>query len=110
MKKGGVGEKRNKIMLISVLLGVLVISAVWIFSGNNDKATTEKECESDRDCVKQRTTCCPCSMGGKEACMSKKNASVFENKLKECGSGLICPALYACQPEKKCGCVEGKCQ
>jgi hypothetical protein len=109
MKKE-VGSRKITFITVIILIIALFIAVFTLLNKNKDNIISEKECETDSDCVKQRTTCCPCSMGGKEVCMSKKNASIFENKIKECGSGLICPALYACEPEKKCGCVDGRCQ
>ena len=70
---------------------------------------SDKECEKDSDCVLQQTTCCSCSMGGQEVCMSKQNASDYQEKLNDCQKDILCAAVYNCK-ESKCSCVNGKCQ
>ena len=67
----------------------------------------EGECSGDEDCVLQQVTCCPCNMGGKVECMTKKEAEKWREKLRNCGK-VMCIALYNCK-NISCKCVEGKC-
>jgi hypothetical protein len=67
-------------------------------------------CKKDSDCIVQQVTCCPCSMGGKEECMSKTNASYWKEKLaEECEEDIVCPAVYRCMGIE-CKCIEGNCK
>lgn len=63
-------------------------------------------CESDADCVKVQTTCCPCSMGGKEECANKAHSDSL--KPRNCRKDIACVALYACSIGE-CKCVKNKC-
>ena len=98
-----------KFWMIIVLVLVL-ISFLWFISQRYDERG-DSFCDIDEDCVKVQTTCCPCSMGGEEICVSKSEVEVYENKIKEeCNeSGIICPAVYNCD-DKDCECVDGICQ
>ncbi len=98
-------KKLKKFFVPFVILFVIVLSILTFKIFFLDK----RECITDSDCVKQRTTCCSCSMGGKEMCMSKKNASYWrETLVEECKDIGMCIALYNCE-ETGCLCQSGKC-
>ncbi|MEM4152724.1 MAG: hypothetical protein QXK80_01220 [Candidatus Pacearchaeota archaeon] len=90
-----------------IFIFIATISVIFI---NGQEGCKPQECYSDGDCVKIQTTCCPCNMGGKEACMPRAMAQIYEDKLKKCPSmnELVCTAVYNCKI-KNCSCVNGKC-
>ena len=100
-------EERKKIKKIFFALLILLLISIIIFILVSQK-TVVGECQKDADCVLQQISCCPCEMGGEEACMSRENAIYSEQKLRECPENIVCIALYNCKI-KACKCEEGKC-
>jgi hypothetical protein len=66
------------------------------------------ECSSDGDCVKVQTTCCPCSMGGKEVCVPESQKEKYQINQSECPERQMCAAMYNCN-ENSCDCIQGNC-
>ena len=94
--------------VVLIILGVIIVGA---FIGmQSKKESIEIECSSDSECIKVRTTCCPCSMGGEEICVSSSEEQSYKEKLEEecTNENIACVALYNCKIES-CGCVEGRC-
>jgi len=103
-------NKEVKIMLIIFTIVLVILIGIFIFNFDNAEG---KECDVDSDCVKVQTTCCSCSMGGEEKCVSKDRVEFYEKKLaEECDveGGIICPAVYNCQDDLVCKCNNGKCE
>ena len=99
-------NKKRKVWVFSIVAAVIIILLI-VFVGNNQG--NEKECYSDSDCIKQRTGCCSCKMGGEEVCISKKNLTFWQEKIAQEGKeDMICTAVYNCR-ETSCLCKEGKC-
>ena len=67
-----------------------------------------KNCKIDSDCVKIQTTCCSCSMGGGEKCVSKSEINKYKAELENCSKDLNCPAVYKCKIDK-CICDNRTC-
>lgn len=102
----------NKKGLIGLLVVVflVLIAGFYIFYSltiSNSPIFSDKFCELDSECVKVQTTCCPCSMGGEEDCVSYEKAKEIEKELEGCDD-TFCIALYNCQ-DFRCGCEEGLC-
>ena len=96
-------------IFIVLFIAVIIFFILLYIFISYEKKPEGVDCYSDADCIKQRTTCCSCSMGGTEVCMSEKNATYWREKLvEECNSHIICIALYNCK-ETSCTCREGKC-
>jgi len=93
-------EVRKAVLVIILLLAIILIIFLAYILGY----TKYTECESDSDCVKVQTSCCPCNSGGEEKCFSKE----LVPKQKECEKDLFCIALDNCKIEK-CICEKGKC-
>jgi len=78
----------------AVWVCILVLSVYFLLKSKQ----TDISKEQNVTCVNQQTTCCPCSMGGKEECMIKEEAIRMQGKLeRECGKGIVCVAMYACE-------------
>ena len=104
MKKREVKVDKKIFVLITILLIMTVVIVFWI-----PKETEEGVCRVDSDCVKQQVTCCGCSMGGREECMTKFEATIWKEKLaRECKEDVMCIALYNCK-DTECKCEGGKC-
>ncbi len=132
MKKEVLAKSRNRLkrklrrkiqpQVITIILTVIVILFLgfllnWKISKTYDNqnenlpetAETFYSCKTDSDCIKVRTTCCQCSMGGNEECLSVEGASYYGDKLKkECQNLTLCPAVFNCKI-KSCKCVKGRC-
>ena len=111
MKKVKLKLKQNYwalagIIIVAILL-VIVVLEIKKREFRAANLVNGTECLSNRDCVKQTTSCCGCSMGGNEICVSKQNASIIRSSLEDC-EDVMCLAVYNCQ-ETSCSCKEGKC-
>jgi len=107
-KEIGIKIKHNKKLLFLILI-LLVLLVFTVFMINKKEGIKKKkECLSDEDCIKQQITCCPCSMGGEEKCVSKEEAVYLRRKIEECDKDIFCIASYNCR-EFNCACEEGKC-
>ena len=99
-------NKKRRVWIFSIVAALIIIFLI-VFVGNN--INEKKECSKDSDCIKQRTGCCSCKMGGEEVCTSNKNITLWQEKIKnECKEDMICTAMYNCR-DTKCLCREGKC-
>ncbi len=90
-----------KLLLIIILL--LVGFFAYFYFSEDDLA----ECNNDSDCIKVQTTCCPCSMGGEEECVSEEEALEISKELEDCDDS-FCAAVYNCK-EFDCICLDGEC-
>jgi hypothetical protein len=102
---------RKKWLIVALFVSILLIVNLFLSLDYKVKPIDEINvtlCVTDNDCVKVQTTCCPCSMGGKEKCIASSEKENYQNVLKECSENLICPAIYGCQIES-CSCLEGVC-
>ncbi|MFC1686064.1 hypothetical protein ACFLZZ_03525 [Nanoarchaeota archaeon] len=99
---------RIKGLILIIFAIITIISVVGIIKEYN----TEKQCEVNADCIKVKTTCCPCEAGGQEACIPAIDKEAFEKELsEECNTEeqRACKNLYGCKIES-CSCVKGACQ
>ncbi|MBU3912619.1 MAG: hypothetical protein KKE50_00855 [Nanoarchaeota archaeon] len=106
MKKGVI----LKVLAIAIILGLIAL-----FTGFNMSIFKKfklpdlnKECYKDSDCVKVQTTCCSCSSGGEDKCVSKTEAASYEDELKNCSADNFCAQVYNCNISE-CKCKEGRC-
>ncbi len=93
-------NKRGLIGTI-VIMGILVVAGFFWF-------VEEYNSEEEIKCVKIRTTCCPCNMGGVEKCVLENETEKYEINLSECPEDKVCMAMFNCQIES-CEYVDGKC-
>lgn len=109
MKKEVKIANKNLFLIITILI-VLFVIVFFIFQGEEIEKENEfvVSCETDSDCVKVQTTCCPCNAGGKEECVSASEVEFYEKKLSECPENLICTQVYNCKI-KSCSCINGEC-
>jgi hypothetical protein len=89
-----------------LIIAVILLAAVMFISGINGCEQTISECQSDNDCAKVQTTCCPCSMGGNEECVLKSNLTDYQPN---CQKTPICAAMFNCK-NITCACEDKKCK
>ena len=98
--------KHNKTIFVAIIiLAIITIGLFYIIQQREDDTG---ECRVNADCVKQRTSCCGCTMGGEDVCMSKTNASYWQNKLAGQCNNVMCAAVYNCR-DTDCVCQNNKC-
>ena len=109
VKEERIKLKQNYWALAGIIIVAILLVIVILEIKKREQANIMNgvECFQDSDCVKQATSCCPCSMGGNEICVSKQNASIIQKSLGACGD-MMCLAVYNCK-ETRCLCREGKC-
>ena len=88
-------------MQLKIVLSLVFIVSVLLFVSG---CVEEKKGE----CFKVQTTCCPCSMGGKETCVSEEELPSIQEELKDCPPNLICPTVYTCTITS-CNYIDGEC-
>jgi putative hemolysin len=99
-------NKKALYFAIAMLVVLIFLIIVYIRLGENKENSS---CKIDEDCVLQQTTCCSCSMGGEERCMTKQEAETTQKKLDEdCSEDIMCIAMYNCKVNS-CKCEEGNC-
>jgi hypothetical protein len=101
--------------IILALLAILIVVAIVGFSSTckNNLAVEGSQCTSDSDCVKMKTSCCSCNMGGSEKCVAKNSEDEknYLSILDKCPASkdLFCAAVYRCEISS-CKCNNGQCQ
>jgi hypothetical protein len=97
----------NKKLLYAIFVVFIALIALLIWL--NIAKENQTKCRVDEDCIKQRISCCSCTMGGEEVCMTKQNATLQrESIVKNCQNNIFCTAVFNCK-ETKCLCNKGEC-
>ena len=109
MKKSFKAQLSIYVIIALLIVGsVILMVTVGVNNNNAPGDTNVAECHSGNDCLKVRTSCCSCDMGGEEVCVAKEKASLYQIDQNECSTDIACIALYSCR-EESCGCVSGRC-
>lgn len=103
MKKKALGNISLILTIVFILLFFTIILFVILSFPEKGELI---ECDSNDDCMKVLTTCCPCEMGGIEKCVPRGQRKIYEAK--NCEEHPICIAQYNCNVEE-CKCLEGEC-
>ncbi len=57
------------------------------------------DCKVDRDCILVQDDCCPCSQGGKQRAIPKKNKAAYEkDRKKRCTADTVCTEMMSQDP------------
>jgi len=90
----------------TLVIAIFFLGLILVLVSGQQGCSPRAECLTNDDCVKVQVTCCPCNMGGTEACVPRTLAKVYEDKLKDCPpqNQLVCTALYNCKISN-CSCV-----
>ena len=95
-------------VIIALLIVGAILLAVAAYYSTKDQVEQEVECHDDRDCIKVQTTCCSCSQGGDELCVSKDVAADYKIDMDTCPDDLVCTQVDNCGLGH-CLCVRGSC-
>jgi len=91
------------IVLFSLVAGIYL--ANYLRENRNViQIPTQNACSVDSECEWRITNCCPESAGAKWNCESGKN------KMQECPKSIICPQVLSPKPDRRCVCVQGRCE
>ncbi len=103
-------QKKYIISAIIFLIFILFIIVLILLNKNGQMNEDLIECVSDNDCIKVKTTCCPCQMGGIEKCIPSQLIREYQETLNACPpeGSLMCLAMYNCQISN-CLCIKGRC-
>lgn len=112
IKKTRIMHNKKLFRIIIILIAIFIGLIFFIAQGNKSKNnsapqhTSYKECEKDSDCIKVKTGCCSCNMGGEEKCVPVSEQDKYVAK--KCDLRTMCIAMYACNIES-CACIDNKC-
>lgn len=94
-------KKRTKLRLYVLIfvIAICVILAISVIPSISKFFIGKSSIVSSGDCVKIKTTCCPCNNGGEEKCVLKEDVLKYNEGLKSCpGRGeLICATVFNCK-------------
>ncbi len=117
MVKRGRGKERKikiyhnkKLLFIIILLVITLIVLIYFIrqKESNKENIDFVMCDTDLDCIKIQTTCCPCSASGEEICVSREESEDYFKNLSNCPERMICAQVENCKI-KSCKCVSGEC-
>jgi hypothetical protein len=98
------------VMLVALLTVVFVAEAK---KGHAKAApTSTADCKTDADCVAVSDDCCPCSQGGKQHAIPKKDRAAYEKDLKKRCTDTACTEVMSEDPTctQKPFCAAGICE
>ncbi|MEM4702880.1 MAG: hypothetical protein QXP53_00095 [Candidatus Pacearchaeota archaeon] len=99
--------KLQKTLIITVLISFLVLAGCKV--PLREEPEDIRECIVDTDCMKIQTSCCPCSQGGSEDCISIAARPIYESLMKDCPKDPVCIQQYNCHIIK-CICQNSTCE
>jgi hypothetical protein len=75
------------------------VGAAAAKKGKAKAAPTEtRECKTDKDCVAVSDDCCPCSQGGKQRAIPKKQKDAYEKDRKKRCADTACTEMMSTDP------------
>lgn len=94
------------IFLLAASLGGLRLAEARKGKTKSSKADTE-DCKKDTDCIAVADDCCPCSQGGKQRAIPKKQKETYEKERKKRCAGTACTDVMStdetCSQVPTCG-------
>jgi len=96
-----------KIILIFFVLYTGMIVYV-IIKSNSSAVPNIKYCETPDDCVEVKASCCGCSVGGENTCITSIKQEAWEADLGRQCSNVMCIQVYNCVPSD-CQCINNTC-
>jgi hypothetical protein len=99
--------------LVAVLLG-----GSWLADAKRGRARGKApaagaaDCKTDADCVLVSDDCCPCSEGGKQRAIPKKEKASYEKDLRKRCTGTMCTEVMSQDPScsRRAFCGAGICE
>jgi hypothetical protein len=108
----------NRLSKIAVLLvlacgaGFLGARGAEAKKGHGKAPAATADCKKDVDCVAVIDDCCPCSQGGKQRAIPKKDQSSYEKDRRKRCEGTACTEVMSQDPTcaQKPFCAAGICE
>jgi hypothetical protein len=111
---------RLKLWIVFAALGAVSFSVPFLAQAKGSKrARTSKkapastdDCKTDKDCVLVADDCCPCSQGGKQRAIPKKERESYEKDRKKRCADTACTEQMSTDPScsQKPFCGAGICE
>jgi hypothetical protein len=110
-------KSRFKLFVILAALGAASFGAPFLAQAKKSKAAKKApastaDCKTDKDCVAVPDECCPCSEGGKQHAIPKKEKESYEKDRKKRCADAACTESISNDPScsQKPFCAAGICE
>ena len=110
-------KSRFKLFVILAALGAASFGAPFLAQAKKSKAAKKApastaDCKTDKDCVAVPDECCPCSEGGKQHAIPKKDKESYEKDRKKRCADAACTESISNDPScsQKPFCAAGICE
>src|SRR5579862_9041722 len=105
---------RFRILLALVVLGTASFGLPFLAQAKKGKKVpaSSEDCKTDKDCVLVADDCCPCSQGGKQRAIPKKEKDSYEKDRKKRCADTACTEQVSTDPScsQKPFCGAGICE
>jgi hypothetical protein len=96
-------SSRFRILLALTVLGAASLGAPFLAQAKHAKHTktapaSTEDCKKDKDCVLVTDDCCPCSEGGKQRAIPKKEKESYEKDRKKRCADTACTESVSTDP------------
>jgi hypothetical protein len=110
--------KRFAFPLAAVSLLALLLGGSWFAEAKRGRArkaapaASSGDCKKDTDCVMVPDDCCPCSQGGKQRAIPKKQRDAYEKDRKKRCADAACTEMMSTDPSCNARplCLAGICE
>ena len=107
-------SSRLRILLAFAALGVASFGVPFLAQAKKGKKApaSTADCKTDKDCVLVADDCCPCSQGGKQRAIPKKEKDTYEKDRKKRCADTACTEQMSTDPScsQKPFCGAGICE
>jgi hypothetical protein len=93
-------SSRLRIFLALIALGAASFGAPFLAQAKHSKKApaSTADCKTDKDCVIVADECCPCSEGGKQRAIPKKEKESYEKDRKKRCADTVCTEAISTDP------------
>jgi hypothetical protein len=107
-------SSRFRIFVALAALGVASFGVPFLAQAKKGKKApaSTADCKTDKDCVLVTDDCCPCSEGGKQRAIPKKEKDSYEKDRKKRCTDTACTEQVSTDPScsQKAACLAGICE
>jgi hypothetical protein len=114
MSSSSSSKSRFKLFIVLVALGAASFGAPFLAQAKKSKKApaSTADCKTDKDCVAVPDDCCPCSEGGKQHAIPKKDKDSYEKDRRKRCADAACTESISNDPScsQKPFCAAGICE
>ncbi|HVV50823.1 MAG TPA: hypothetical protein VHO06_14250 [Polyangia bacterium] len=107
-------KSRFKLFIVLAALGAVSFGVPFLAQAKKAKRApaSTADCKTDKDCVLVADDCCPCSQGGKQRAIPKKQKDAYEKDRKKRCADTACTEQVSSDPScsQKPFCGAGICE